>query len=362
MPLSSKFDGLELPASADCHVHLRDGEMMKTVVPTIRAGGVNTVYVMPNLIPPLTSASDALAYRDRLRQQDSSINYLMTLYLHEKITPAVISEAKTQGIIGVKSYPAGVTTNSSSGVISYEPFYPVFSAMEQCGMVLNLHGECPSDHGKNITILNGESKFLPTLKSLHAKFPKLKIVLEHCTTKEAVEAVKECGDNVVGTITAHHLYLTVDDWADDPFSYCKPVAKWPTDREALIEAALSGTGKFFLGSDSAPHDLSAKKGGRGKTAAGVFTQPYVTQLVLNAFELAIERKVISADAVTPEILEGFLGGYGRKFYGVTDSTGERIILKKAEEIVKDSFTGQGVEVIPFRRGQGTWSVEWKGNQ
>lgn len=229
-------------------------------------------------------------------------------------------------------------------------------------MVLNLHGECPSDHSKNITILNGESKFLPTLKSLHAKFPKLKIVLEHCTTKEAVEAVKACGDNVVGTITAHHLYLTVDDWADDPFSYCKPVAKWPIDREALVEAALSGTGKFFLGSDSAPHDLSAKKGGRGKTAAGVFTQPYVTQLVLNAFELAIERKVISANAVTPEILEGFLGGYGRKFYGVSDSSGERIVLRKGEEIVKDSFTGEGVEVIPFRRGQGTWSVEWKGKQ
>ena len=156
---------------------------------------------MPNLIPPLTSSSVALAYKQRLRQQDPSINYLMTLYLHESITPAVVKGAKAQGIIGIKSYPAGVTTNSSSGVISYEPFYPVFEAMEQCGMVLNLHGECPSEHGKGITILNAESSFLPTLKSLHAKFPKLKIVLEHCTTKEAIEAVKKCGDNVVGTIT-----------------------------------------------------------------------------------------------------------------------------------------------------------------
>jgi len=130
-------------------------------------------YVMPNLVPPLVSASDALAYKDRLRRQDPSINYLMTLYLHEKITPAVVKGAKAQGIVGIKSYPAGVTTNSNSGVLSYEPFYPVFTAMEQCGMVLNLHGECPSDHAKNITILNAESTFLPTLKDLHAKFPKV---------------------------------------------------------------------------------------------------------------------------------------------------------------------------------------------
>lgn len=209
---------------------------MGAVVPTIRQGGVNTVYVMPNLVPPITSPADAMAYKDRLRKQDSTISYLMTLYLHEKITPAVVTGAKAQGIVGIKSYPAGVTTNSASGVLSYEPFYPVFEAMEKCGLVLNLHGECPSDHEKNITILNAEPKFLPTLKSLHAKFPKasafilnfmsladhlsqLKIVLEHCTTKDAIEAVKECGPNVVGTITAHHLFLTVDDWADDPFCY-----------------------------------------------------------------------------------------------------------------------------------------------
>ena len=127
---------------------------------------------MPNLVPPLTSASDAMAYKQRLQQEDPKINYLMTLYLHEKISPAVVKGAKAQGVVGLKSYPAGVTTNSSSGVLDYEIFYPVFRAMEECGMVLNLHGECPSDHGKNVTILNAESSFLPTLKSLHAKFPE----------------------------------------------------------------------------------------------------------------------------------------------------------------------------------------------
>lgn len=146
---------------------------MEAVTPTIRQGGANVAYVMPNLTPPLTSASMALAYKDRLQKQDPNVDYLMTLYLHPDITPAVVKGAKAQGITGIKSYPAGVTTNSSSGVISYEPFYPVFTAMEQCGMVLNLHGECPSDQAKNITILNAESSFLPTLKDLHAKFPKV---------------------------------------------------------------------------------------------------------------------------------------------------------------------------------------------
>jgi len=333
--------------------------MMETVVPTIRQGGVNTVYVMPNLVPPLTSSSGALAYKNRLQTQEPNLTYLMTLYLHESITPAVIKEAKAQGIVGVKSYPAGVTTNSSSGVISYEPFYPVFEAMQNCGMILNLHGECPSDHKNDITILNAESSFLPTLKSLHEKFPRLKIVLEHCTTAAAVAAVKECGPNVVGTITAHHLFLTIDDWADDTFNYCKPVAKLPSDREALIKAAVSGSGKFFFGSDSAPHDISAKKGGKGKTSAGVFTQPYCTQYVLDAFEQAIERKVIKEEDVTEEILKGFLGGYGRKFYGIADSSNARIVLRKGSAVIQESFKGKEVEVVPFRRGQSTWSIEWK---
>lgn len=127
----------------------------------------------------------------------------------------------------------------------------------------------------------------------------------------------------------------------------------------MIKAALSNTGKFFLGSDSAPHDIGAKKGGKGKTAAGVFTQPYVTQLVLNAFEQAVERKVILEEDVTPDILRGFLGQHGRKFYGITDSSKEMIVLRKGTELVQESVVGSGVEVVPFRRGQRTWSVEWK---
>ena len=165
---------------------------MKAVTPTIRKGGVNVAYVMPNLVPPLTTISSALAYKQRLLEQDPSIDYLMTLYLHQSISPAAIKDARTRGIVGVKSYPAGVTTNSDTGVISYEQFYPVFSAMEGCGMVLNLHGECPSDHKKDITILNAESNFLPTLKNLHAKFPK---VSRRCHLRNSQTRLLELSQN-----------------------------------------------------------------------------------------------------------------------------------------------------------------------
>lgn len=160
---------------------------------------------MPNLVPPVTTVSEALAYQARLRALDRSVAYLMTLYLHPEVTPEVIRAAKQAGVAGVKSYPQGLTTNSDSGVTSYEAFYPVFAAMEEEGLVLNIHGECASDHKRNITIMNAEASFLPTLQEIHARFPRLKIVLEHCTTAAAVAAVEACGETVVGTITAHHL-------------------------------------------------------------------------------------------------------------------------------------------------------------
>ncbi|KAJ2892695.1 putative dihydroorotase [Zalerion maritima] len=368
-------DAYTLPAGADFHVHLRDGAMSAAVVPTIRQGGVNTVYVMPNLVPPVTTVSMALEYKSRLQSLDPSVNYLMTLYLHPSITPSVIREAKKAGIVGVKSYPAGVTTNSASGVLDYESFYHVFEAMEEEGLVLNLHGECPSDHKSGVTVLNAEHSFLPTLKSIHAKFPRLKIVLEHCTTAAAVEAVRECGDSVAATLTAHHLFLVVDDWAGDVFNFCKPVAKLPSDRLRLLQALVSSTGKFFFGTDSAPHDISAKKGLGGdagttttitttvsmistKTAAGVFTQPYAVAYVLTALEEAVERGDIRDEDITQELLEGVLGGFGRNFYGVKDESGEKIVLKKGSEVVMESVKGEGVQVVPFRSGKQTWTCDW----
>lgn len=350
-------DSYVLPAAADMHVHLRDGDMSKAVTPTIRSGGVDTVYVMPNLVPPVTTVQMALDYKKRLQAIDPDINYLMTLYLHESMiaNPDIIREAKKAGIAGVKSYPAGVTTNSSSGVLSYEPFYPVFAVMQEVGLVLNLHGEVPSDK-KEITVLNAEPKFLPTFLDLHERFPRLKIVLEHVTTADAVEAVRSCGETVVGTITAHHLSLVVDNWAGDVFCFCKPVAKTPADRRALLDAAVHSNGKFFLGTDSAPHDISAKKG-KGSAAAGVFTQSYACQYILTALEEAIERGDIKDEDVTEDMLRGFLGEWGRRFYDVEKSQ-KKIVLKKGKEVIPESVKTAGVEVVLFRHGDTTWTVEW----
>jgi dihydroorotase len=152
-------------------------------------------------VPPITTVQQALDYRERLQSLQPNVTFLMSLYLHPSISPETIIQAKKAGITGVKSYPAGVTTNSSSGVINYESFYPVFAEMEKQNMVLNLHGETPSTPGSDITVLNAEERFLPTLLDLHQRFPDLRIILEHCTSAAAVEAVKKCGPKVAATIT-----------------------------------------------------------------------------------------------------------------------------------------------------------------
>ncbi|KAF2157007.1 Dihydroorotase [Myriangium duriaei CBS 260.36] len=354
----SDLSGREIDAPADFHVHLRDGPMMELVTPTVRTGGVDTVYVMPNLVPPITTVAHALDYKRRLEAIEPNVTFLMSLYLHPDITPATVKEAKAAGITGIKSYPAGVTTNSSSGVVSYEQFYPVFEEMQAQNMVLNLHGEVPSTTS-DITVLNAEESFLPTFKDLHKRFPKLRIILEHCTTAAAVNAVKECGPTVAATITAHHLSLIVDDWAGDPHCFCKPVAKLPSDRRALLKTAVSGDPKFFFGSDSAPHPVASKRA--DKISAGVFTQPNVVGIVLDALQGAVEKGYLTADEVKTENVLGFLSGFGRKFYGdMAKSQGRKVRLTKDGLQIQASLASKdgSVEVIPFRRGQRTWSVEW----
>lgn len=255
-------------------------------------------------------------------------------------------------------------------MLDYETFYPVFAEMEKQNMVLNLHGEVPStpSHAHTsdtkdttaITILNAEPAFLPTLKSLHEKFPKLRIILEHCSTAAALATVRACGPTVAGTITAHHLSLIIDDWAGDPFCFCKPVAKTPEDRDALLKAVASSKGRFFLGTDSAPHD-QGKKRGEDKVAAGVFTQTNAVAYVLDALERGVERGVVEEKDISQEGLEGFFGKWGREFYQIKEERGERIVLKKGKGQVVNVLEkeGLGVRVVPFRRGEQTWSVEWK---
>jgi dihydroorotase len=282
------------------------------IVPTIKEGGVDTVYVMvcfpilifvlpseeirllsfaciqalfpianafkPNLQPPITTVAAALSYRDRLQSFAPDVTFLMTLYLNKSTTPTTIAEAAQAGIVGLKAYPVGVTTNSEAGVLDFRSYYPVFEAMQAHDLVLNLHGEVPSTpspdfliagSGDAVTVLNAETMFLPTLHKLHADFPGeqtvagteirlnnhadarrkgLRIVLEHCTTREALDAVRTCGPTVAGSITAHHLWMSVDDWCGDAFNFCKPVAKTPADRVALLRAVVEGgAGKFFFG-------------------------------------------------------------------------------------------------------------------
>ncbi|KAI6151833.1 Dihydroorotase [Pisolithus tinctorius] len=330
---------------ADFHVHLRQGELSEVVTPQVRKGGFDLAYVMPNLRPPITKTEQAIAYRERLKAIDSSVDYLMTLYLSPDLTPEEVRKAKEAGIAGVKSYPRGVTTNSDGGIESYEIYYPVFEEMQKCDLVLNLHGEVPSDAASNTCVLNAENAFLPHLKKLHDTFPKLRIVLEHATTRAAVDMVKSLGDTVACTITAHHLAMTVDDWAGQSWNYCKPVAKYPSDRQALQEVVRQGHPKFFLGSDSAPHPASTKSVATPSQpcAAGVYTSPILLPFVAHTLESfgALDR------------LQGFVSDHGRAFYGrPAGANARRIVLRRVQGIrVEDTWPLGGDRVVPFWAGK-----------
>ncbi|KAI6601115.1 hypothetical protein MCOR12_004423 [Pyricularia oryzae] len=349
---------LELPPSADMHVHLRQGQLMDLVVPSIRKGGVDTVFVMPNLQPPVTTVTQALEYKSKLQALDPEVTYLMSLYLHPSVNPAVITEAAAAGVTGVKMYPQGVTTNSEAGAGAdfLEAFSSVFAEMERHDMVLNLHGEVPGVAPSEDLSL--EEAFLPELHRLHAKFPNLRVVLEHCSTAAAIDAVKACGPTVAGTITAHHLYLTGDDSEVDPHAFCKPIPKKPKDRDALLKAAASGNPKFFFGSDSAPHLLPTKS--NKPAPAGVFTQPFATQLVLLALEAAVERGAIDEADVTQEHLEQFLSRAGRRFYKLPEPAAGRIVLERKGDKIPASIKSDdgAVEVGISKAGADVFTLQW----
>ncbi|KAE8549989.1 hypothetical protein EYB25_008514 [Talaromyces marneffei] len=360
---------IELPPAADMHVHLRQDAMMELCTPLVEKGGCDTVFVMPNLTPKIGSVSQAIEYHEKLQRLAPNVKFLMSLYLHNGLTEEEIEKAAKSGVVyGVKFYPAGVTTNSQEGVLDIEQLYPVFAAMEKHDLVLNLHGEMISTPasavGKQtepvVTVLNAEPLFIPQLAKLHAAFPKLRIVLEHVSTKQGLDAVRACGPNVAGTITAHHLHITIDDAVSDVFNFCKPVAKTPEDRLALVKAVVDGSGKFFFGSDSAPHPIQSKKGA-GATAAGCFTQPYVSQIVIEALEVATEQGWINENELTLEAIEGFLSGFGRKFYKLpaANSTKKIRLEKKGEKIPDIVRSADGaVEIVPWGRGREVRSLTW----
>ncbi|KAJ3375902.1 hypothetical protein GGF31_003107 [Allomyces arbusculus] len=357
---TSNAVSITMHPAADLHVHLRQGPMAATVVPKLVGTGIDTFVVMPNLIPPISDTDMAIAYQKDLYQWagegGKDLKFLMTIYLSPELTPDEVRKAKRMGITGIKSYPRGVTTNSDSGIESYDAYYPVFKAMEEEGMILNLHGECPSNPEQNITVLNAEARFLTHLEKLHRDFPKLRIVLEHVTTKDAVDLVASMGPTVACTVTVHHLYLTVEDWAGLPHGFCKPVAKTFADRTALREIVRSGHPRFFLGTDSAPHPRHAKESARAP--AGLFTSMHPLPYLAHLFHQL---------DMLPRLPE-FACKYGREFYGLAlPETGSVTLthvpveegITIPEVIMVEGMVGPNgapVEVVPFLAGQ---TLPWK---
>ncbi|CAI5760037.1 unnamed protein product [Candida verbasci] len=351
------MEPINLGITADFHVHLRDGSMCELITPTVRQGGVAIAYVMPNLVPPITTKKQVEEYHRKLDILSSKTTFLMSLYLCKELTPELIDECKDL-IHGIKCYPAGVTTNSKYGVDpnDFSSFYPIFEAMERNNLVLNIHGEKPGSDNDDINVINAEPRFLPALKKLHQDFPNLKIILEHCTTAESINLIRELNKDgkgtIAATITAHHLYLIIDNWAGNPINFCKPVAKFQNDRKALIEAATNGEPWFFFGSDSAPHPIHAKQQHVG-VCAGVYTQNNAISYVAEIFDK--QGKL--------ENLKKFVSENGIKFYGLTkelEKHKQAVWLIKRDNKVPAVIGNGSIEVVPFKANDTLkYTIEWR---
>lgn len=331
----------------DWHLHLRDGAALKAVLPDTAKQFARAI-VMPNLRPPVTTTALATAYRERIMQAlpaGMRFEPLMTLYLTDNTSADEIVKAKESGLVhGVKLYPAGATTNSDSGVSNLGHCVKALEAMEKVGMPLLVHGEVTD---ANIDVFDREKVFIEQImKPLLARFQGLKVVFEHITTKDAAEFVMASGPNIGATITAHHLLMNRNAMFTGgirPHHYCLPVLKRETHRQALIKAATSGSPKFFLGTDSAPHAKSAKESTCG--CAGMYTAHAAIELYAEAFE----------EANALDKLEGFASFYGADFYGLPRNT-DRIALLKEIWTVPESIPFDGDVLVPLRAGQ---DVSWR---
>jgi dihydroorotase len=325
----------------DWHLHLRDGEHMRAVlVDTARrfARGI----VMPNLKPPVTTTAAALSYRERIRAAlPAGVKFepLMTLYLTDNTAPEEIGKAWESGAVhAVKYYPAGATTNSESGVTDLERCYRVFEAMEKHGMPLLMHGEVTDD---GVDVFDRERIFVEkVLTPLIKRFAGLKIVMEHITTREAARFIAGASRRVAATITAHHLLLNRNALFHgglQPHHYCLPVVKREEHRLALVHAAVSGSPKFFLGTDSAPHPRDAKEAACG--CAGIYTAHAGIELYAEAF----------AAAGALDKLDAFAGGFGAEFYGMPVNR-EKITLVEESCGVPPEIPFGADALVPFRAG------------
>ncbi len=326
----------------DWHLHFRDGDIMRGVVP-YTARQFARAIVMPNLSPPVTTTALAAAYRDRiLAAVPEGIDFtpLMTCYLTDGTDPDDLARGGGEGVFtAAKLYPANATTNSAHGVSDVERIYPVLERMEAEGIVLCVHGEVTDD---DIDVFDREAEFIARhLRPITRAFPQLRVVFEHITTSDAVDFVTGAGANVAATITPQHLHINRNAMlvgGIQPHNYCLPVAKRETHRLALRVAATCGSPKFFLGTDSAPHLRRDKESACG--CAGIFNAPNALESYLAVFdqEDALDR------------FEGFASLHGPAFYRLPVND-ETVTLERADTLVPDTLDLAGEEIVPFHAGQ-----------
>lgn len=337
----------------DWHLHLRDGVMLESVVQAT-AEHFRRAIVMPNLVPPVVTQSDAVAYADRIQSamaQSASghaFTPLMTLYLTEQSDAADVVSAAAKGVItAVKLYPAGATTNSASGVTSIEKVMPVLEAMAEHDIVLCVHGEVTNPE---VDIFDREKAFIDkVLSPLRERLPQLRIVLEHVTTANGVEFVQSQSSNTAATITPHHLILNRNHMLVGgirPHYYCLPILKRADHQHALVKAATNGDPRFFLGTDSAPHTASTKETACG--CAGVFNAPNTMSTLAQLFD----------DAQALDKLEGFASLHGPAFYKLPVNDSKMTLVKRDEPVQFDKQLSAGDEhVVVFDPGQPLyWAV------
>ncbi len=337
---------LTLTRPDDWHLHVRDGTALSTVVPHT-AAQFGRAIIMPNLRPPVTTTAQALAYRARiLAAVPDGLQFepLMTLYLTDNLPTDEVKRARDAGVVAIKLYPAGATTNSDAGVTDLRKTYQTLEAMQRAGMLLLVHGEVTAPE---IDIFDREAVFIDTqLIPLRRDFPELKIVFEHITTREAAQYVGESDRFTAATLTAHHLLYNrnaIFSGGIRPHYYCLPVLKRETHRHALLAAAASGSAKFFLGTDSAPHAAQLKENASG--CAGCYTAHAAMELYAQAFE--------SVGAL--DKLEAFASFHGADFYGLPRNAGS-ITLKRESWTPPERFVYGDAELKPLGAGE---TLPWR---
>jgi dihydroorotase len=337
---------IQITRPDDWHLHVRDGDALNTVVPHT-AAQFGRAIIMPNLRPPVTTTEAALAYKARIQAavpKGVQFEPLMTLYLTDNLPANEIARAKDAGIVAAKLYPAGATTNSDAGVTDLRKTYKTLEAMQRAGLLLLVHGEVTSS---DIDLFDREAVFIDTqLIPLRRDFPELKIVFEHITTLEAAQYVQSSDPFTAATITAHHLLYNrnaIFTGGIRPHYYCLPILKRESHRLALVEAATSGSAKFFLGTDSAPHPAHLKEHASG--CAGCYTAHAAMELYTEAFD--------SVDALHQ--LEAFASFNGADFYGLPRNTGT-ITLARQTWTPPESFAFGEAQLKPLRSGE---SLPWK---